>query len=221
MPQIAIENIMFDLDGTVTNSEKGIVNSYLYALCELNLTEPEPAKISQYIGRPLHTYFAERHLIPNEALSRAVQLYRVYYSAKGIFENTLYDGIEELLVILGNSGKKIFLVTGKPEVFVRTILQHFKIEKYFRNVYGSDLGTVNSSKQSLINEFLINEKALAEKSLMIGDRKEDIHGAKCCGVFTAGVTYGFGDEKEISEANPDIIFRDVLEMIRYFSNKKG
>jgi phosphoglycolate phosphatase len=212
---------MFDLDGTVTDSRSGIINSYMYALSTLNLKEKEPYNITEFIGRPLHVYFAEKHMLKDEDLGNAVNLYRKYYTDKGIFENMLYEGIRELLAVLKDTGLKIYLVTGKPLIFAKRILEHFEIEKYFINVYGSGMGTVNSNKVELIGEYLQTEKADPAKSLMIGDRKEDIFGAKSCGVLSGGVTYGFGSSNEINNAEPDIVFNSVNEMRDFFTNKKG
>lgn len=211
----SIENVMLDLDGTVTDSRSGIINSYMYALTALNLKEKEPYNITEFIGRPLHVYFAEKHMLKDEDLANAVNLYREYYTDKGIFENFLYEGIRELLAMLRDTGLKTFLVTGKPIIFAKRILEHFGIEKYFINVYGSQMGTVNSNKVELIGEYLQIEKADPAKSLMIGDRKEDILGAKSCGVLSGGVTYGFGSSNEINNAEPDI------EIHGFFRNKKG
>jgi phosphoglycolate phosphatase len=216
-----IKHVMFDLDGTLTDSGSGIINSYMYALNILNLKEKEPAKITEFIGRPLHVYFAEKHMLKDEDLGNAVNLYREYYTDKGIFENMLYDGIKELLAVLKDNGLKIYLVTGKPIRFAKRILEHFGIEKYFINAYGSGMGTVNSNKVELIGEYLRNEKADPAKSLMIGDRKEDILGAKSCGVLSGGVTYGFGSSNEINNAKPDIVFNSVNEIHGFFRNKKG
>jgi phosphoglycolate phosphatase len=207
---------MFDLDGTVTDSRIGIINSYMFALSKMSITENEPDIITEFIGRPLHVYFAERHMMKDKDLVTAVKFYREYYTVKGIFENMLYEGIKELLVMLKDSGLKTYLVTGKPLVFAKRILEHFGIEKYFINSYGSGMGTVNLNKVELIGEYLRNENADPSKSLMIGDRKEDILGAKSNGVFSAGVTYGFGKPNEILNAEPDIVFNQVSEMRSFF-----
>jgi phosphoglycolate phosphatase len=220
-PHNSITNVLFDLDGTVTDSSRGIINSYLYAVDKLDLTENDPDTITEFIGRPLHVYFAERHMVKDKDLDKAVNLYREYYSDKGIFENFLYEGIRELLVVLKDTGLKTYLVTGKPLIFAKRILEHFGIVKYFINAYGSGMGTVNSNKIELISEYLRNEIADPARSMMIGDRKEDILGAKSCGVFSAGVTYGFGSSNEIINAEPDIVFNSVNEIHGFFTNKKG
>jgi phosphoglycolate phosphatase len=206
------EAVMFDLDGTITDPVKGITNSYLYALEKLGLHEEEPDSISKYMGSSLHLYFAEKHNIPDSKLEGAVKLYREYFSKHGMYENKIYDGIPELLEKLHERSVDIFLVTSKPKIYAKEILKHFNLISHFKNIYGSELTVQNTGKDILINQTINEENIKNLNTIMVGDRKYDVLGAKVNGVKSAAVTYGYGSLQELKDCNPDYIVNSVLEL---------
>jgi len=205
-------NVFFDLDGTLSDPKEGITNSYLYALNKLGFIETEKEDIPYYFGAPLHEYFTKKHHLKDSELESAIKLYREYYSQKGLYENIIYNGIPELLNALQLNGRTIYLVTVKPAKFAKIILKYFNIEKYFCDVYGSDLSGFNQTKEYLIKTLLENEKIDSDQCVMVGDRKHDIIGAKLNQVSSIAVTYGYGGINELKECNPDHIINSVNEL---------
>lgn len=204
---------LFDLDGTVTDSSEGIVNSYKKVERKMGLSESDNDLIREYIGPSIHEFFTDVHKLNGEKLGKAITHYREYYSAKGLYENRLYDGVIEMLNTLTENNKKIYLVTGKPEVYAKEILRYFRLEKYFLDVYGSVLGIKNNSKEELIGRFLNNTKAEPGNCIMIGDRKQDIIGAKYHGVKSAAVTYGYGSLNELISESPDFTANKPIDIL--------
>ena len=219
--------ILFDLDGTLTDSSEGITKSVQYALDKLGITENDEAVLKRYIGPPLDESFAKFHGLSREDALKAVNYYRERYKDTGIYENRLFDGIKELLSSLKKEGYITALATCKPEIYVPTILKYFDIEQYFDIAVGSELeGGARRHKDDVINEVFnqiikLNKADNADitnasdttnvsdtadilndikaDSIMIGDRKDDILGAKNCGIESIGVRYGFAEENEYSE----------------------
>ena len=182
----------------------------MYAVNKLNLTEDNPASIKNYIGAPLHSYFELKHgFKKHDELMTGVSYYREYYGEKGLFECRLYDGISSLIEQLYANGKSVFLVTSKPSFYAEKILQHFDLLKYFKAIFGSDLKAFNKSKEELIKNLFDEHSIDRDSAVMIGDRKFDVLGAKHHGIDSIGVTYGYGSEEEIREAEPNYIAGNV------------
>ena len=204
--------ILFDLDGTLTDSSNGIINSVVYALKKFHIEEKDRAKLEKFIGPPLLDSFMKYYGFSKEKAVTAVEFYREYYSVKGIFENRLYDGIKELLEALYKENKKIILATSKPEVFANEILKHFGIDKYFYFVGGATLDERRCEKEDVL-EYIFKECDINHKSaVMIGDRKYDIKGAHCFNIDAIGVLFGFGSENELEKANADYIAKTVNDL---------
>jgi phosphoglycolate phosphatase len=206
--------IFFDLDGTLTDPKEGIINSYIHAVNKLGLTEDDKECITYYFGAPLHQYFADKHSLKDGQLDSAIAIFREYFSEKGLYENFLYPGIAEMLDRLNLSGRTIYLVTVKPTHFAKIILEHFNIDKYFYGIYGSDLTTVNKSKEELIEALLLNEGVKCENCVMVGDRHHDVLGAKHNKVTSMAVTYGYGSIDELNDCKPDHIVNSVGELLK-------
>ncbi|MCF3109161.1 HAD family hydrolase [Niabella sp. CC-SYL272] len=212
------ENIFFDLDGTLTDSGTGIINSVLYALEKMAIEEPHPDELSRFIGPPLHHTFSTRYALTDKDTDRAVRFYREYFSEKGWAENQVYSGIS---IMLNGLAKKyrLFVVTSKPEVFARRIVTHFDLEPFFEQVTGSRLDNTLTDKTELIRYTLSLHQLDPEKTLMVGDRKYDIIGAKNNRVATAGVLYGYGTEAELLEHGPDHLLMTVEDLSRLLLNE--
>lgn len=199
------ENILFDLDGTLTDPKDGIVRCIQYALEESGQTVPQGDSLDWCIGPPLQESFAV--LLPelsSEGIRSLIGSYRRRYAEKGMFENFVYGGIHDLLSALFLK-KKIFVATSKPHFFAEPILNHFHLSRYFHGIYGSELSGERSNKGDLIRHILDVERIPASRTVIIGDRRHDILGGKKAGIRSIGVTWGYGSRDELVEAGADFI----------------
>lgn len=205
--------ILFDLDGTLTDPSIGITNSIAYALKKNNIQPPEREKLFKYIGPPLIDSFMEDYGFSHDGAVKALWDYREYYGVQGIFENSVYDGIEDLLKSLCDSGKKVYLATSKPELYARQILEHFGLSKYFTFIAGNTMQEDRHHKVDIIN-YLYSECPEIQKDLaiMVGDRNYDVIGAHKAGIKCAGVLFGFGDLAEMEKAGADYIAPNVCDL---------
>ncbi|MBR5381750.1 MAG: HAD family hydrolase [Oscillospiraceae bacterium] len=192
--------ILFDLDGTLTESDEGIVNSIQYALGNMGMQENDRSKLMHFIGPPLLDSFRNTFFMSKEKAELAVKLYRQYYAKKGIFECKLYDGVPKMLEVLHKTGRTLGVVTSKPQVYTEQILEHFDIAKYFSAVVGSELDGTRTDKVELIAEAMRQLGATPQETLMVGDRKFDVIGAEKNGVKSIGVMYGYGSMTELMDA---------------------
>lgn len=215
--------VLFDLDGTLTDPKEGITKSVQYALYAFGIMEPNLDKLEPFIGPPLADSFMEfYHLSPQEA-AEAVEKYRERFQLTGLYENVIYEGITELLEALHEEGRSIAIASSKPTVFVEKILKYFKIASYFDVVVGSELDGRRSKKEEVVEEalrqlyqlkgqsFPPKQEAL-DRTVMIGDRKFDIQGAKAYGIDSIGVLYGYSGKGELKEAGADCIVKTVKEL---------
>jgi phosphoglycolate phosphatase len=210
---IQVKIVLFDLDGTITDSSEGIVNSIKYALSRLGFKEESSEKIRTHIGPALHDTFKNIYGIQDTA--GAVAIYREYYASKGIFENKLYDGILEVLEILKSQNYTIALATGKPTYYSEIILKHFKIDHYFDAVVGSNMDGSRSDKKEIIAEVFAQLKYNPEvhEAIMIGDRFHDVNGAKHHNIPCIGVSYGYSEGNELIEAGAIKVIDHPLEIL--------
>lgn len=205
--------ILFDLDGTLTDSSPGIINSILYALQKYGIPVENTDVLKKFLGPPLHESFKEFYGFDDEKALEAVTYYREYFSTKGIFENEVYDGIYTLLEQLKSNGKRLILATSKPQAFTDRIMEHFNLTKYFDLVAGSNMDTSRSKKAEVI-EYALRKCAITDysKAVMVGDRKHDIIGAKTVGIDSVGVEYGYGDYDELHNAGATYIAKTVEDL---------
>ena len=205
--------VLFDFDGTVADTGKGIFNGVYHVLDSMGIDPPEPEKLRYFIGPPLHESFRIVFGFNEEECKAAVATYREYYSAKGIFELTMYDGMEELFRKLKARGIKLGISSSKPEIFLLRIVDKFGLSELFDTVKGSDIDYIHSDKSLIIRRATeaMNLPGSA-KVLMVGDRCFDINGAKKAGVDSAGVLFGYGSREEFEEAGADYIAADANEL---------
>ncbi|EOI00152.1 hypothetical protein UAW_00166 [Enterococcus haemoperoxidus ATCC BAA-382] len=200
------KTILFDLDGTITDSGEGIINSVRYALKKMNLEELNQTELYSFIGPPLDDSFKKLVQLSDHSTELAVSYYREYYQTKGMYENQVYKGIVEVLTALKQAGCNLYIATSKPEIYAKQILAHFDLESYFVGIYGASLDGARSKKADVIRYALKSAKITdLNESLMIGDRSHDIVGAKENGLSCMGVLYGFGDRAELESAGADYI----------------
>lgn len=203
--------IFFDLDGTVTASEEGILNSVAYALEKLGHPVEDKKTLLPFIGPPLADSFREFYGFDEEKCALGVKYYREYYPEKGIFENEVYDGIPELLKKLSETDSKVIMATSKPEVFAKRIAEHFDIEQYFDLIAGSTFDSSRIGKTDVLR-YAVEEIGAAGKldeCLMIGDRKHDVIGAHEVGMKCAYVLFGYGSKDEAVEFGAEYIIDTV------------
>ncbi|MEO8513850.1 MAG: HAD-IA family hydrolase [Ignavibacteria bacterium] len=206
------KNVLFDLDGTITDSSPGIVNSYLYSLDKIGLAEDDIAHLRSFIGSPLRAYYTQRHNLSTAESDIAVKHFREHYAETGLFENTVYPNIDKLLNELGESGHKLFIATSKPLEFALRVLTHFELKEYFNSIHGSDMSADNKPKVKLISDAIIMNGLNTNESIMIGDRYHDIIGAKINGIDSIAVTYGYGSLDELKKEEPSYFAADYNEL---------
>lgn len=198
--------ILFDLDGTLTESAPGIINSLKYALERLGVQDYDRAILNKFIGPPLAVSFEKFFGFKGEKCNNAIKIYREYFSEKGLFENAVYPGVEDMLDTLKSAGLKLAVATSKPEVYARRILDKFGLSKYFDAICGIPLDNEHMTKAQVIAR-AINELGAANKqaALMVGDRNYDVAGAHQNGIECMGVTYGYGSRDELEKAGAEYI----------------
>lgn len=205
--------LLFDLDGTLTDSRPGIVSGMQYALGVMGLPVPPEHALLHLIGPPTHDAFRELLSSSDPDLNaRAIGIYRERYGKVGLFESSVYSGIEEGLSALVEAGATLFVATSKPQLFARQILEHFQLSRYFKGIYGSEFDGVRSNKGDLI-AYVLTEEGLTNDAWMIGDRLHDIRGAKLNGLRSAGVLWGYGSRSELAEAGADAVFTNMPELV--------
>ncbi|MCI9330136.1 MAG: HAD family hydrolase [Ruminococcus sp.] len=205
--------ILFDLDGTLTDSGLGITNSVAYSLKKFGIEIDDRTELYKFIGPPLRESFEKYYGFSPEEAGKAVEYYREYYMDKGLFENTVYEGIEELLKEIRDSGKRAIVATSKPEVFAKRILEHFGLAKYFAYIVGANLDETRTKKDEVIAHVLEScEIPDRSKVLMVGDREHDILGAKKMGLDSLGVLFGYGDYEELKRAGATYIAETVRDI---------
>lgn len=212
--------VLFDLDGTISNPKLGIINSVQYAAKKMGLRDVQAAEVEAHIGPPLQETFAEVFGLGEEETKKMIGYYRDYFKETGMFENVLYPGIQELLEAL-KPVNHLVVATSKPTEFAEKILSYFQIEQYFELVVGSTLDGTRTKKREIIR-FILEQygEYNPEDFVMIGDRKQDILGARQNGIDSIGVTYGFGSPEELRGANPNHIVSTVSELGMLFLPKK-
>jgi len=206
--------ILFDLDGTLTDPKVGITRSVQYALSKFGL-QADPEDLVPFIGPPLHESFQKFFSFDREQSMQAVAYYREYYSERGIYENAVYPGITAMLKRLREQGRDLAVATSKPTFFAEQVLKHFKLDGFFTVVAGSNLDGTRTDKTEVIR-FALQQlpSPLPGRTVMVGDRKYDVSGARNCGIDAIAVTYGYGSPAELAQASPTYLARSVEELSR-------
>lgn len=210
--------ILFDLDGTLTESGEGITKSVQYALEKLGKPEEDLEALKVFVGPPLMEQFMKYADLDEETARRAVEIYRERYSTIGIFENRPYPGVAHMLEELKKKGYLLAVASSKPEYFVKRILAHFDLEKYFDEAVGSEMSGSRTNKTEVIEETLrrLHLENHREQVLMVGDKEHDVLGARKAGLECLAVSYGYGTMEELTEARPLQIAASADEVLDFF-----
>jgi phosphoglycolate phosphatase len=209
------KHIIFDLDGTLSDSREGIFNAYNYTFEKLNIRSPEKKLLMTLIGPPLQKGFADVFGLQGADNANAVQVFREYYASKGLFENKLYDGIKELLEELSLAGASLYVATSKYSIYASQVLNYFDIANYFSEISGADYSGYHASKIDLVARILRNNHIHDPMEVVIiGDTHYDIDAAAELGIDSIGVTYGFSSFEEITTFDPDYIADTVGDLQR-------
>ena len=209
--------LLFDLDGTLTDPKEGITKSVRHGVHAFGIEAENLDDLCCFIGPPLKDSFMEYYGFTESDAQKAVEIFREYFSSQGIFENKVYEGTRESLEALVKSGKKLYVASSKPEVFVRMILEHFELDSYFEFMGGADFEEIRVKKADVIRYVLDTcEIRDISKTVMIGDRKHDILGAKEFGMESVGVLYGYGSREELTKAGADFLVESILGLQNLF-----
>lgn len=210
--------ILFDLDGTLTESGEGITKSVQYALEKLGKPAPDLEELRVFVGPPLMEQFMKYADLDEETAKKAVEYYRERYSVTGIFENRPYPGVERMLTVLKKKGYRLAVASSKPEYYVTKILDYFDLTMYFDEIVGSEMGGGRTQKSEVIEETLrrLGMENQREKAVMVGDKEHDVFGARQAGLECVAVSYGYGTMDELERANPLKIVNSAEGVLAFF-----
>jgi phosphoglycolate phosphatase len=208
--------ILFDLDGTITDSGEGITKSVQYALSKLGIEEPDLENLRKFIGPPLIDSFEKYYGFSREEAVHAREIFNERYQPIGWKENRPYEGIEEVLKALKEEGKMLGIATSKPEDTANRVLTHFGLREYFPVFCAAPLNGIGGEKAGRIKAAIEDAKALgckAEKIIMVGDTKFDVLGAHECNIPCVGVTWGFAVEGEFEACDTEFVVDTMDELL--------
>ncbi|MEK8128194.1 HAD family hydrolase [Paenibacillus filicis] len=212
--------ILFDLDGTLTDSKLGITRCVQYALDKLGRPERDLDKLEPFIGPPLQETFSSIYGFSEEEVSQAIGYYRERFKSVGMFENEVYPQIRELLAELKEQNKRLIVATSKPTPFAEQILRYFELDPYFELIAGSNLDGTRASKTEVI-AYVLGQLSGVDKQdvVMVGDRKHDIIGANNTGIHSIAVMYGYGSLEELQPVEPTYMVHSTAELREVLSGK--
>ncbi|MBN2482029.1 MAG: HAD hydrolase-like protein [Bacteroidales bacterium] len=221
MTAASYDHIIFDLDGTLSDSRKGIFNATVYMTEQLGMDKPSAGQFSELIGPPLQQGLKQVFKLDDKKIDFAVQSFRKYYSETGIFENELYPGIFQLLDNLMKAGKSLYIATSKLEIYAKRVLQYFNIHNFFLDVAGADYNGFAGGKETLIlTLFRRNGIRNPDRVVLVGDSKYDIQASNALGIDSVGVTYGFSPHDEMVRCEPDYLAGSVEELHTLLTGKE-
>ena len=210
------DTILFDLDGTLTDSGLGITKAVQYALGQMGCDVPPRESLFSFIGPPLHKSFRKHYGMDEETSVEAVRQFRVYYNQMGgILENEVYPGIRELLRALKNAGKRLMIATSKPQAAAELVMHHFGLDEFVPEIIGGTDAPERNTKGKVI-AYCLREYGLdPAAAIMVGDREHDIQGAAENGIPAIGITWGYGDRAELEGAGAKAVFDTTEETVDY------
>ncbi|QQO09938.1 HAD hydrolase-like protein [Breznakiella homolactica] len=209
-------HVLFDLDGTLTDPYEGVINSFKYVFRHFGIDEVNEEKLARFIGPPLGNTFRDEYGLTGKDNERALEVFREYYADRGMYENRVYDGIEDVLRQLTDSGINCAVATSKGQAFAEKVLEHFGLARYFCDIAGSSPDGSLSEKADIIAYVIAKHSLPKTKTLMVGDRKFDIIGARENGIDSLAVGYGHGLWEELDAAKPTYYCRDMESLAAFF-----
>lgn len=211
--------ILFDLDGTLSDSSEGIYKSIAYALEKKGIIVEDLKVLQPFIGPPLRDSFQQYYHMTVEEVQQSYKVFQERYGTLGKFENVLYPGIKELLAALVEAGYLLGVATSKPELYTKEILEYFQIIQYFSVIKGASMDGSLSRKVDILS-LAVEECKLKNPNIkelfMIGDRSFDMEAARELGCIGIGVTYGFGSESELNATGAKLICHNAEELAKLF-----
>ena len=209
-------NVLFALDGTLTDPREGITRSIQYGLSKMGIDEPDLTQLEHFIGPPLLQAFMATYGFDEAKAWEAMGFYRERFAVTGLYENEVFEGVTPLLETLVAQGRQLFIATSKPQVYAREIARHFDFARHFKVIYGSELDGTRTNKVELIRHLMAEQGLNPAHTLMIGDRKHDLIGARDNGLDAAAVGYGFGSFEELNSFAPKYHFQTLTELHQAF-----
>ena len=206
------DTVLFDMDGTLTDSQEGIVKSVSYALERLGRELPPRDTLTAFIGPPLHESFSAICGMDEAETERAVCEFRDYFARRGWAENVPYEGMAEFLAALHAAGLRLIVATSKPETSAQKILKHFSLERYFDLICGSHPEDKSSADKASVVRAALTRAGAPKRAVMVGDRRHDMAGAHANGLEAIGVLYGYGSREELAAAGAEQLAADLNEL---------
>lgn len=217
MPELKkLHNVLFDLDGTLVDSSKTILDSVFHALETLGVDPQSGPDVRSLIGMPLFDIFVGQYGMAEDRAQLAIDHYRAYYEQLNQAGTTVFAGVRDGLAALQESGLQLFIATVKPTSIAEKVLSDLGLREHFAGVAGASMGPERRDKTSIIAHALSTFGLIADRTVMVGDRDQDILGARANGLPSMAVTYGFGHRDELAAARPDHSadhFRDVSRIL--------
>ena len=209
------DTILFDLDGTLTDSGLGITKGVQYALGQMGYEVPPRESLFSFIGPPLHKSFRRHCGVDETGAAEMVRIFRVYYNQMGgILENEVYPGVRELLCDLKKAGKRLMVATSKPQGAAELVMHHFGLDEFIPEIIGGTDDTRNTKGKVIayaLREYGVDPKT----AIMVGDREHDVQGAAENGLPTIGITWGYGDRAELEGAGAKAVFDTPAQTAEY------
>ena len=211
--------IAFDLDGTLSDPARGLIQGFVYCFKKLGLPYENEESLRKYIGPSLYDEWQEDFGFTPDEANYAIEIFREYYNIYGWWDNVMYDGIPEMLKALKQSGKKVVLATSKPLDTAKKVLDLFGLTEYF-DFIGGAVSHQNDQKWQVLNWSLssvgvdLTDTESLAKCILVGDRKYDAEGAKICGIDSMGVLYGHGTKDEIESSGFTILVNSVSDIAK-------
>ena len=202
--------ILFDLDGTLTDSGEGITKCAQLALDHFGIHIEDRTQLRCFVGPPLRESFPKFD-VPEDRVEEAITVFRSRYLTVGKFENIPYTGIEDLLRALKAQGHRLYVATSKPESTAVEILNKFELSQYFTRICGASMDSGRDSKEAVI-AYLLELEGRAQKTVMVGDTAFDVIGAAAHDIPTIGVAWGYGDVDEMRGAGACAIAQTPEEL---------
>ena len=206
--------VLFDLDGTLTDSGPGIMNGFEYALGKMGSPVTDRESLRRFVGPPLGVSWEETLGFPPEEAQKGIAFYKEYYAEKGVYENAVYPGVKELLTELRAHGKKLYVATTKAEPMVKVVMEHFGLAEYFSGIAASN--NVDRFNKIDVLKYILENCGVEDttKAVMVGDRHYDITGARHFGLDSIGVLYGYGNREELENAGSTFIAETVEDIAK-------